>query len=130
MMHDLGAMSISSGREAGNVDLLTRPSYVGKEVDRFLALIEKAEKGRVLIGAELNQILGAVTVQTEASNLRKGWESRMLRNVFRGDSFTTLHSGIFVLAKTYALGGMVERYEAFTWTDQHSFSGPRVRIIR
>jgi len=130
MMHDLGAMSISPGRDAGKVDVLTRPSYVGKEIDRFLALIEKAEKGRVLIGAKLNQILEAVTVKTEAGSLGKGWENRMLRNMFLGGSFTTLHSGIFVRAKTYSFRGMAERYEAFTWTDQYSFSGVRVRKIK
>ncbi|WP_124962432.1 hypothetical protein [Sulfurisoma sediminicola] len=126
MMGNLGAIPMIADKTAGKIISVVRSDFVGMEVDRFFRLAGYSQKGRVLVGQQLFEVLDLMDAPAADVTLRDAWKCVSLRNKIPGGGFVTMRSDIFVSLHEYALRNLREPYMGALCTDRCTASGDPV----
>lgn len=126
MMGNLGAIPMIADKAAGKATSVVRSDFVGMEIDRFFRLAGYSQKGRVLVGQQLFEVLDLVDTPVADVMLRDAWKCVSPRNKIPGGGVVTKPSHIFVSLHEYALRNLREPYMGALCADRFSASADPV----
>jgi len=112
----------------GKARLARRSDYIGTEVDRFFRLTGKAQPGCVMVGQNLERLLGLEPVEGVSEATDPEWKKCVLRDQAPGRGSRLFHGEILAKGpESFALKGIDEAYSGTLCKDRYSYLDRELR---